>query len=274
MTRWVRLFLKILLFLFMTLAIVFGSWVIYSQPMYDGKLHIKGLSNSVDIQRDSADVTHIVASNDRDAAFALGFVHAQDRSWQLEFNRRVIRGELSEILGETTLPTDKLMRTLGLIHAAQKQLEQLPTEVVDQLRAYSAGVNAFHANRQQGLPPEFTLLGTSPGGKTGVAWQPVDSVAWSLLMALDLGGNWGNEFARLAAARTLSTQQLWDLYPPYPGEKPASNVDLAKLYRDLGVYRTQSGLKTSLSLPVLGEPGFNEGRGSNNWVIEIGRAHV
>ncbi|MEY4342084.1 MAG: hypothetical protein RL541_1588 [Pseudomonadota bacterium] len=267
MTRWVRLFLKILLFLFLTLAIVFGSWVIYSQPMYDGKLHIKGLSNSVDIQRDSADVTHIVASNDRDAAFALGFVHAQDRSWQLEFNRRVIRGELSEILGETTLPTDKLMRTLGLIHAAQKQLEQLPSEVVDQLKAYSAGVNAFHANRQQGLPPEFTLLGTSPGGKTGVAWQPVDSVAWSLLMALDLGGNWGNEFARLAAARTLSTQQLWDLYPPYPGEKPASNVDLAKLYRDLGVYKTQSGLKTSLSLPVLGEPGFNEGRGSNNWVI-------
>jgi penicillin G amidase len=86
-------------------------------------------------------------------------------------------------------------------------------------------------------------------------------------MALDLGGNWGNEFARLAAARKLSTSQLWDLYPPYPGEKPASGVDLAKLYRDLGVYKNDADLKTSFSLPIIGEPGFNEGRGSNNWVV-------
>jgi penicillin amidase len=65
----------------------------------------------------------------------------------------------------------------------------------------------------------------------------------------------------------LSTAQLWDLYPPYPGEKPASAVDLAKLYRDLGVYKNDEALKTSFSLPIIGEPGFNEGRGSNNWVV-------
>jgi penicillin amidase len=225
------------------------------------------LKQPVNIKRDASDVVHIFAQSNRDAAFALGFAHAQDRSWQMEFNRRIMHGELSEILGDVTLPTDKLMRTLGLMQVAQQQLDQLPAEVREQLQAYSDGVNAFHANRPQGLPPEFSLMRTQPGGKSGVAWQPVDSVGWSLVMALDLGGNWGNEFARLAAARTLSTEQLWDLYPPYPGEKPASSVDLSKLYRGLGVYKTDSSVKTSFSLPIIGEAGFNEGRGSNNWVV-------
>lgn len=267
MTRWVKRILKALLGVVVLLAAGLGLWVFHTQPMYDGQLRSEGLKDPVNIKRDGADVVHIFAQTDRDAAFALGFAHAQDRSWQLEFNRRIMQGELSEILGETTLPTDKLMRTLGLMQAAQKQLELLPDDVREQLQAYSDGINAFHANRPQGLPPEFALMRTQPGGKNGVAWQPVNSVAWALVMALDLGGNWGNEFARLAAARKLSTSQLWDLYPPYPGEKPASAVDLATLYRDLGVYKNDAGLKTSFSLPIIGEPGFNEGRGSNNWVV-------
>ena len=267
MTRWFNWMFKILVGGVSAIAIVFGVWVFHTQPLYDGSLKTEGLSQPVQVKRDSADVVHIFAQSNRDAAFALGFAHAQDRSWQLEFNRRLMRGELSEILGEVTLPTDKLMRTLGLMQAAQKQLALLPADVRDQLAAYSAGIQAFHANRPQGLPPEFALLRTQPGGSSGVAWQPVDSVAWSLVMALDLGGNWGNEFARLVAARTVSTAQLWDLYPPYLGEKPASGVDLAKLYRELGVYKNKGELTTSFSLPVIGEPGFNEGRGSNNWVV-------
>lgn len=267
MSRWLKRIFKALLWGFAALVAGLGLWVFHTQPMYDGQLTSEGLKQPVNIKRDAADVVHIFAQSNRDAAFALGFAHAQDRSWQMEFNRRLMRGELSEILGEATLPTDKLMRTLGLMQVAQQQLDQLPADVREQLQAYSDGVNAFHANRPQGLPPEFALMRTQPGGKSGVAWQPVDSVGWSLVMALDLGGNWGNEFARLAAARTLSTQQLWDLYPPYPGEKPASSVDLSKLYRELGVYKTDSAVKTSFSLPIIGEAGFNEGRGSNNWVV-------
>jgi penicillin amidase len=267
MSRWLKRIFKTLAWGFAALLAGLGLWVFHTQPMYDGQLTSEGLKQPVNIKRDAADVVHIFAQSNRDAAYALGFAHAQDRSWQMEFNRRLMRGELSEILGEATLATDKLMRTLGLMQVAQQQLDQLPAEVREQLQAYSDGVNAFHANRPQGLPPEFALMRTQPGGKSGVAWQPVDSVGWSLVMALDLGGNWGNEFARLAAARTLSTQQLWDLYPPYPGEKPASSVDLSKLYRELGVYKTDSSVKTSFSLPIIGEVGFNEGRGSNNWVV-------
>ncbi len=267
MSRWLKRIFKTLMWGVAALIAGLGLWVFHTQPMYDGQLTSEGLKQPVNIKRDAADVVHIFAQSNRDASFALGFAHAQDRSWQMEFNRRIMHGELSEILGDATLPTDKLMRTLGLMQVAQQQLEQLPADVREQLQAYSDGVNAFHANRPQGLPPEFALMRTQPGGKSGVAWQPVDSVGWSLVMALDLGGNWGNEFARLAAARTLSTQQLWDLYPPYPGEKPASSVDLSKLYRELGVYKTDSSVKTSFSLPIIGEAGFNEGRGSNNWVV-------
>ena len=216
MSRWLTRIFKAVLLLLVLLGAALGLWVFHAQPMYDGQLRSEGLKVSVNIKRDTSDVVHIFAQSNRDAAFALGFAHAQDRSWQLEFNRRVMHGELSEILGEATLPTDKLMRTLGLMRVAQQQLDLLPAEVREHLQAYSDGINAFHANRPQGLPPEFALLRTQPGGASGVAWQPVDSVAWSLVMALDLGGNWGNEFARLVAARKLSTEQLWDLYPPYP----------------------------------------------------------
>ena len=142
MTRWLKMIFKATLWLMLAAAASLGLWVFHTQPMYDGKLVYKHLSAPVEIKRDISGVVHISANTERDAAFALGFSHAQDRSWQLEFNRRVLRGELSEILGEATLPTDKLMRTLGLIQAAQQQLERLPTGVRDQVeqgRDYGRG---------------------------------------------------------------------------------------------------------------------------------------
>jgi penicillin amidase len=267
MKRWL---LRIIWFLMSALVILSAGmavWMYRARPQYEGEIKVGGLSQPITLARDDAEVVHVQASSLREAAFGLGFAHAQDRSWQLEFNRRLMHGELSEILGDATLPTDKLIRALGIRQAAQRQYDNLPPDVRDWLKAYSDGIQAFYAHRTRALPPEFTLLRTQPGGKSGVAWDPVDSVAWTLMMALDLGGNWGNEFARLSAAKTLATQRLWQIYPPYKGEQPASNVDFAKLYRDLGVYRENVPTQTSWSLPVIGEPGFNEGRGSNNWVI-------
>ena len=97
------------------------------------------------MRRDASDVTHIQADSLADAYFAIGWVHAQERGWQLEFNRRLLRGELSEVLGPATLETDKLMRTLGLRHAAQAQWERLPPDAKLLLQAYARGINAFHA---------------------------------------------------------------------------------------------------------------------------------
>jgi penicillin G amidase len=252
-----------------------GVYLMRAQPQHEGTLRLQGLKSTVKVSRDGAGVVHIQGDSMADTAFALGFTHAQERGWQLEFNRRIMHGELAEILGEAALPVDKLLRTLGIYQAAQKQYASYPDDVKATLQAYSKGIQAFYASGNQTLSPEFLLLGTKPGGRSGVAWEPADSVGWALMMALDLGGNWGQEISRLSVAKVLDTPRLWDLYAGYPGEPPATKVDLAKLYKDLGVYSTKtssagntaSSQVASLSLPFLGEPGLVEGKGSNNWVI-------
>ncbi len=268
--------------LLVLLLLAAAVYVWRSFPQLDGEIRAPGLAAPVLVRRDPSDVTHIKAQSIADAYFALGWVHAQERGWQLEFNRRVMHGELSEVLGPATLETDQLLRTLGIMRSAQAQWERLPPEGKALLQAYADGINGFHAHAGQALPPEFHLLGIEPG-----AWQPQDSVGWSLMMALDLGGNWGNEFARLSALQRIDTKALWQLMPPYPGEQPATAVDLAALYRGLGVYRNsetaavRTSEKASDTAPTsaialvdaaqinewargLGDPG---GKGSNDWVV-------
>lgn len=262
-------------------------------PARDGLQGLRGLSAPVQVRRDRSDVTHVQAANALDAWRALGWVHAQERGWQLEFNRRVMHGELSEILGEATLDTDRLLRALAVPRAARAQFDSLPADAREALQAYADGINAYHAG---GGPrsPEFWVLGVQPG-----TWTAVDSVGWAIMMALDLGGNWGNEYARLSAARELPTERLWQLMTPYPGEAPATSVDLSALYRGLGVYRTPTGgeraaapgpadgaatpappvrlaqalvpgLQDALarwSTDFVRDAGTVEGKGSNNWVV-------
>ncbi len=257
---------QLLLAVLALLCVVLAVYVWRSFPTLSGQQQVQGLQSSVRISRDGADITHIFAQTPNDAAFALGYTHAQERSWQLEFNRRIMHGQLSEILGPATLETDKLMRSLGIVRAAQRQLEGFPQDIKDQLAAYAAGINNFHATSGQALPPEFHLMRIQPG-----LWTATDSVGWAVMMALDLGGNWGTEFARLSAAQKLPTAKLWQLFPPYPGDQPASNVDLSKLYADLGVFNTQAVVTTTAAAQapdlIGGEVGNVEGKGSNNWVV-------
>jgi len=279
---WFKRISAVLAALLLIAAAAVGIYVYRAGPALDGELPAPGLRDRVTVARDPSDVTHIKAGSPRDAWFALGYVHAQERGWQLEFNRRVMHGELSEVFGPATLETDKLLRTLGVVRAAERQWQGLPAEGREAMQAYSEGINAFYAASPQALSPEFHILGVKPGGASGTAWSPSDSLAWSLMMALDLGGNWGTEFARLSAARVVKTPELWQLFPPYPGEQPASKVDFSKLYADLGVYRADAAPTQKVSAgrsaaetlamadgiqawaEALGEI---DGKGSNNWVV-------
>jgi penicillin amidase len=289
----------LLLGLLLVLAVLAGIYIYRAFPAMDGELQASGLTAPVKVSRDAADVTHIRAQSPQDVWFSLGYVHAQERGWQLEFNRRLMHGELSEAFGPATLDTDKLMRTLGIARAAQKQWQTLPAEGRDAMQAYSMGINAFYASSSQTLSPEFHMLGIKPGGASGQPWSAQDSLGWSLMMALDLGGNWGTEFARLMAARTLPTRQLWQLFTPYPSEPPASKVDFSALYTGLGVYRASSltsqgatktiassarldwvkGIFDAQNRPQMTSAmaldvnnwaaglGTVDGKGSNNWVV-------
>jgi penicillin amidase len=198
-----------------------------SLPQLEGEIPTAGVAAPVEILRDRAGVPHIFARSERDAHFALGFVHAQDRLWQLELNRRIASGRLAEVLGPAGLETDRFLRTLGVRRAAQANLQQLDDETRAALEAYAAGINAFLATGPV-LPPEFLLLRVRPE-----PWSPVDSLAWLKMMAWDLGGNWRNELLRMRLSRTLGTERIHEFLPPYPGEAVPAIRDLGALYRSL-----------------------------------------
>ena len=146
MKRWlVRLWIGLAAFVavVLLLGLDFVSSFQRSLPVYDGTVQVTGLTRPVQILRDRHAVPHILANSYEDAAFGLGFVHAQDRLWQMELSRRFIQGRLAEGLGELALDADILMRTMGLYEAADQALEHLSPETRRGLEAYSAGVNAL-----------------------------------------------------------------------------------------------------------------------------------
>lgn len=195
-----------------TVLLAFGAAVtvaLGSLPKKDGRLALPGLDRPVEILRDFNGVPHIYASSTGDATFALGFVHAQDRLWQMEMMRRLGAGRLAEVLGPKALFTDRFMRVLGLARLAVAQYEGLSEPVKRTLDAYAAGVNAFLSSGARLLPPEFWLTGTKPE-----PWKPTDSLLWGKIMGLRLSGNWRDELLRAQMmAAGITTRQLADLFP-------------------------------------------------------------
>src|SRR5579862_3102694 len=201
------------------LLVAFGGYLYLrsSLPQADGHIAVRGITGSVTIARDADGVPLISAGDDEDAAFGLGFAHAQDRLFQMEMMRRYGAGRLSEIFGEPTLATDRQMRVLGTYRLAEAEVSQLSAPVRRGIEAYAAGVNAFLATRQGALPPEFLLLRFSPD-----AWRPADTLVWGKLMDLLLAGNYRNELLRARLAGTVSPQDLAFLYPDYPKDAPTT----------------------------------------------------
>jgi penicillin amidase len=254
------------------LALIIAAGMIYlisAQTNPSGKRIIKSLGDSVSITFDESDIPHIQAKSSTDALFALGYLHASERSWQMEVNRRLASGRLSEVLGKETLSIDRFIRTLGIKRAAEKQFDRYPIATKRLLQSYADGVNAGNAHLGWALPIEYFLTGSKPGH-----WSPTDSVAWMLMMALDLGGNWQKELQRLELAQFLTTKQVWEVIPPYTPGDPVSNVDFAKMYRDINVFnpnpltRDQKSKNLPITELAINEiPGGKEGIGSNNWAL-------
>jgi penicillin amidase len=243
------------------LILLLGGYLLLAWPRPIDQLQLPGLRAPVLIQHDDAGVVHVEAAYRRDAWFALGVIHARERLWQLEINRRIAQGRLSELFGASTLPTDRFLRALNLQHLARKQLLGASVALNEQLQAYADGVNAW-VKQMKVYPPEFLLIKSWSDAPYFEAYRPEDAQAWSLVMALDLGGNHGQEITRLELARHLSKGQINALMPPMA-------IDLAAFYRDLAVYRPL-GKQANPMTQALGDPGFQmlEGLGSNNWIVD------
>src|SRR5712692_77566 len=209
-----RVLLKVLatIVLLVVLAAAAGyAYLRRSLPQVDGTLTVLGLSAPIDIIRDADAIPHVFAANKLDALFGLGYVHAQDRLWQMELQRRIGFGRLSEILGAAALPQDRFLRTVGFGRAAQNAWAATPDWAKQQIDAYVAGINAFIITHHgSALPPEFTLLGFEPE-----PWTGVDVVVWGKMMAWDLSANYSFELLRHDLVKAVGAERMAQLMPAY-----------------------------------------------------------
>lgn len=223
-------------------------------PADEMDLRIAGLSAPVSIALDEAGIPRIRARTERDAAIALGFLHARDRLFQMEMMRRGAQGRLSEIAGPATLRNDRFVRLLGLARRADDDYAALDPDSRRMLEAYSIGVNAWIGERGRFAAPEFLVLGAPE------YWQPAHSLLWAKVMGLWLSGNWRTELERARLAGALPGGRLWDLWP---ADRSAGRPDVAGL----------PGLERILAaIPVFGEDAALPDTASNAWAVARGAA--
>ncbi|NVE01789.1 penicillin acylase family protein [Massilia sp. BJB1822] len=242
-----------MIWVILPLAALLGCAAVYlsrSLPVQDGILQAAGLHATVSIERDRHGVPTIRAENEHDVYFALGFTHAQDRLWQMEMNRRIAAGRLSEVLGETTVGSDVFFRTLGLYRNAERILSALDPASRQALQAYVDGVNSGIANTRT-LPVEYHLSRFTPE-----AWRPVDSLAWQQLLSWKLSSNFGDEFQRSALSQLFGMEKTNQLMPAVPAD--AAQAAMTQLPRTLPDYIGQRHA-------ALFEP--QRYVGSNAWVV-------
>ncbi len=255
-----------------------------SFPQADGDLHLAGLDGPVDVYRDEMGIPHIYASTTHDLFFAQGYVHAQDRFWQMDFWRHIGSGRLSEMFGSSQLDTDKFLRTLGWRQTAEQEYAGLDTKTKAILDAYVEGVNAYIGDREPvEISLEYLILtGVLNRGYQIEPWTPVNSLTWGKAMAWDLRANMDEEIERAILLKSFTPEQVNELFPPYPEDHPVivpeiggtvtgyqppvsdtqgqslnttlSNADLAQLADQLALLDS-----------LLGPAG--SGIGSNSWAV-------
>ena len=266
-----------------------GVWTVQrSFPTVSGDVSVAGLGAEVTVQRDARGIATITADTTDDLFFSQGYVHAQDRFWEMDFRRHLTSARLSELFGESQVGTDSFLRTLGWHRIAEAEFDALPAETRAYYEAYAAGVNAYLAEHQgANLSLEYAVLGLQNSGYEPEPWEPADSIAWLKAMAWDLRTNIEDETARALQAQFLDAEELAELYPGYPFEShpviladdPAARrvVAVGKLEQGAAFVEEQfTSLIDSLNLTPLEEllgkvdsliTSQGEGVGSNSWVV-------
>ncbi|MGD9099810.1 MAG: penicillin acylase family protein [Anaerolineae bacterium] len=224
-----------------------------------GTLHLAGLQGDVEIIRDRWGIPHIYADNPHDLFFAQGFVHAQDRLFQMDFARRLASGRLAEVVGSQAVSADRWLRVLGLRRVAEKEAALLDARTRELMLAYASGVNAY-VDRGK-LPLEFRLLRYRPE-----RWQSADSLTWLKFMDWGLSVNWEAELLRAQLVARLGPERAAQLDAPYPQGNPTTlppGVDWSHV--GAGALK-----RADAARPLTGPPA-EAGLGSNNWVVDGSR---
>lgn len=195
-----------------------GVWTVTrSFPTLSGQATLPGLGADVTVYRDPAGIPQIVAGSAGDLFRAEGYVHAQDRFWEMDFRRHVTSGRLAELFGRSQVGTDTFIRTLGWRAVAEAEVALLDPVTLGYYQAYADGVNAYLAGRAGAdLSVEYAVLAVQNPGYTVEPWTPADSVAWLKAMAWDLRSNLDDEIDRAQLAGNLTPAEVAQLHPSYP----------------------------------------------------------
>lgn len=255
-------------------------------PDHGGSVTLPLLDGEVEVMRDEIGVAHIYADTDADLFRAQGFVHAQDRFFEMDYRRHVTAGRLSELVGEdeTALAADSVIRTFGWRRVAEEEWDLLSRESQTFFEAYAEGVNAYLEDREASeLGMEYTVLGLVTDLGQVEPWDPIDSLTWLKAMAWDLAANYDDELGRAAALRPLSgeVERVEELYPAYPyeqnlpilpGDPAEANIEDASWAPaadgddiiDAG-FAVESAIEALEAAPVL--LGEGDGVGSNSFAV-------
>ncbi len=230
-------------------------------PRLDGTVTLPCLQQAVEILRDRHAVPHIYAQNRADLFRAQGYVHAQERLWQMEQNRRIASGTLAEVFGDVALDADRFSRIIGFRRAAEAELESLDTETRQIMDWYCEGVNAYIQARPGRLAAELNLLRVQLA-----PWTALDCLAHGKIMAWSLGSNWDAELTRVRLMERLGPIRAADLDPDFPGKNPlilegVDSVEATRLLTTAGLLLNEYDKLKEWLVPA------SEGQGSNSWVV-------
>ncbi|MFQ6114919.1 MAG: penicillin acylase family protein, partial [bacterium] len=240
-----------------TIAILCYHLLTNSLPKASGSITLDVLGSPVKVYRDEFGVPHIFAENERDLLIASGYTMAQDRLWQMDWNRRVASGRLSELFGEATTESDKFLRVWGFARTAKEIVKILSPESRMALEAYAEGVNAFIKDHQNRLPLEFSVLKYKPE-----EWKIEDSIAYIRLMAWRLSFSWYADIVLGQLVEKLGRNKAREIFPGFPEQGPFIISSNSKPFWTECQQFLKSGLELRNFLGIRGAV-----LGSNSWVV-------
>jgi penicillin amidase len=250
--------LAVLIVLALAAALFVRYEIRKSFPVTSGSAELEGLVQPVVVARDEYGIPDISAASEHDLLAAMGYVHAQDRLWQMDMQRRAAAGRLSELFGPTTVPFDRMFRIVGLAKIARNIEDHLPPESRERLAWYTEGVNAFLATHRGSYPVEFDLLRYDPE-----PWSPLDCILVGRMMAWELNLSWWTDLTIGAIAERVGLEKAMDIFPSYPREvqpivAAGKRPPLASLGLDM--VRTAEAYRAFAGIPAVAT-------GSNAWVV-------
>ncbi len=218
MPRWLKITIGVILSII--IVFIIGGFFLYnmlssSLPAYNGKIASQHISSDIEIYRDSMAIPYIIAKDDEDAAFALGYVHAQERLFTMDLARRAGAGRLSEILGSETIPFDLMFRTVGIKRMAEMIKSRIDDHSLKILEAYSNGVNLYIDQAKGHYPVEFDILNYSP-----YKWKPLDCLIIGRMMAWELNISWWTDVVFSELVQKLGEEKVKEILPDYPENAP------------------------------------------------------